>query len=129
MSAIQTCLNSRYYFHRPASKQQEKAGESRTPVACQKSILPYSFNRCYAVCLLRKIIFDMLICSLDGKCSSCSKRAKAIRKEQSLVSRFTMLYIGEHLRSEYRTPYKIYMTLNALYMIWIIGNVIWVIAF
>ena len=93
------------------------------------SLVVWALMTVFNVCLLREIIFDMLICSLDGKCNSCSKRAKAIRKEQSLISRFTMLYIGEHLRSEYRTPYKIYMTLNALYMIWIAGNVIWVIAF
>lgn len=75
---------------------------------------------------LRQIIFEMLVCSLNGKCSTCMKNAKSISKQQTVMSRISLSYIGEYLRKEYRTPYKVYMVLYAAYSVWLIGNVLWI---
>lgn len=73
---------------------------------------------------LRLIIFDMLVGSFDGKYNTCRKKAVAIRKQQNLLSRFSLNYIEEYVCDKLRKPYKRYMAVKVLYEIWLVGSFI-----
>lgn len=79
--------------------------------------------------LLRKVIFDFLVCSINcQKIGTGYKNARAIRKQQGAISRITFSYISGYLREEYRNSYRIYMVMHALYWIWLVLCTMWYIS-
>lgn len=79
--------------------------------------------------LLREVVFDFLVCSINcQKIGTGYKNARAIRKQQSIISRITFSYISEYLSKEYRISYRIYIAFHTLYLTWTVVCTLWLIS-
>ena len=80
----------------------------------------YLFLSLFIIFQLRYTIFDMFAASFPYKWSTSRKKAKAIRKEQTLFDRFTFRYTNEYICDRLKIVHKVFMIFKLLLDVWLV---------